>query len=215
MQRKKSMKTHICAVLFFLALNANAALIDRGNGLIYDEDLDITWLQDANYSKTSGYDGDGLMDYNQATLWVNLLEYRNFTNWRLPTSDINCDSLSNCSTGEMNHLFYIELGGSSYTSILDSSDPDLLLFSNIQTNNLYYWSRTISSSYTPPFTGASGVVVFNFETGSMRADDDGQFYYSWAVHDGDIGAVPIPAAAWLFSSGLLGLVGMARRKKAA
>ena len=29
-----------------------------------------------------------------------------------------------------------------------------------------------------------------------------------------VSAVPIPAAAWLFSSGLLGLVGMARRKKA-
>jgi hypothetical protein len=27
--------------------------------------------------------------------------------------------------------------------------------------------------------------------------------------------VPIPAAAWLFGSGLLGLIGIARRKKAA
>ena len=27
--------------------------------------------------------------------------------------------------------------------------------------------------------------------------------------------VPVPAAVWLFGSGLLGLVGMARRKKAA
>jgi len=28
-------------------------------------------------------------------------------------------------------------------------------------------------------------------------------------------AVPVPAAVWLFGSGLLGLVGVARRKKAA
>ena len=31
----------------------------------------------------------------------------------------------------------------------------------------------------------------------------------------DIAAVPVPAAVWLFGSGLLGLVGVARRKKAA
>ncbi len=32
--------------------------------------------------------------------------------------------------------------------------------------------------------------------------------------EGTIAAVPLPAALWLFASGLLGLVGMARRKKA-
>lgn len=31
----------------------------------------------------------------------------------------------------------------------------------------------------------------------------------------EVSAVPIPATAWLFGSGLLGLIGMARRKKAA
>lgn len=33
-----------------LAVSAQAGLIDRGGGLVYDNDLDITWLQDANYS---------------------------------------------------------------------------------------------------------------------------------------------------------------------
>ena len=32
---------------------------------------------------------------------------------------------------------------------------------------------------------------------------------------GQVGVVPVPPALWLFGSGLLGLVGMARRKKAA
>jgi hypothetical protein len=33
--------------------------------------------------------------------------------------------------------------------------------------------------------------------------------YVWAVHSGDVGAstVPVPAAVWLFGSGLLGLTG--------
>ncbi len=34
------------------------------------------------------------------------------------------------------------------------------------------------------------------------------------VSVGDVSAVPIPAAVWLFGSGLLGLIGIARRKKA-
>jgi hypothetical protein len=29
----------------------------------------------------------------------------------------------------------------------------------------------------------------------------------------DVAAVPVPAAVWLFGSGLLGLIGVARRKK--
>ena len=36
--------------LLLLSFNATAALYDRGNGLIYDDVLDITWLQDANYA---------------------------------------------------------------------------------------------------------------------------------------------------------------------
>jgi hypothetical protein len=33
------------------------------------------------------------------------------------------------------------------------------------------------------------------------------------VIEGSVSTVPVPAAAWLFGSGLLGLVGVARRKK--
>jgi hypothetical protein len=36
---------------------------------------------------------------------------------------------------------------------------------------------------------------------------------AWAVHDGNVGVIPIPAAAWLFGSAL-GLLGWIRRKKA-
>ena len=37
-------------------------------------------------------------------------------------------------------------------------------------------------------------------------------YYSWAVRDGDVSIVPIPAAVWLYGSALAGLF-VARRKK--
>jgi len=39
------------------------------------------------------------------------------------------------------------------------------------------------------------------------------FFWSGTVQEGLPTVVPIPAAAWLFGSGLLGLIGVARRKK--
>ena len=36
----------------------------------------------------------------------------------------------------------------------------------------------------------------------------------WVADNGGVAVVPVPAAAWLFGSGLLGLAGIARRKKA-
>jgi len=40
------------------------ALVDRGGGMIHDTVLNITWLQDANYAQTSGYDADGKMTWD-------------------------------------------------------------------------------------------------------------------------------------------------------
>ena len=43
----------------------------------------------------------------------------------------------------------------------------------------------------------------------------GSYVWSWSSDSItlNIGAVPVPPAVWLFGSGLLGLVGMARHKK--
>ena len=43
----------------------------------------------------------------------------------------------------------------------------------------------------------------------------GPFPGSNPTFNGTVSAVPVPAAVWLFGSGLLGLVGVARRRKAA
>ncbi len=36
--------------------------------------------------------------------------------------------------------------------------------------------------------------------------------YVWAVRDGDVAAVPLPGAVWLFGAGLAGLLGYGRRR---
>jgi MYXO-CTERM domain-containing protein len=123
---------------------AQATLIDRGGGLIYDTVLNVTWLQDANYAQTSGYDADGKMTWSAATTWAANLSYydsvRNvtYTDWRLPTvnpingSTFNYSFSYNGSTdvgdnvseqgtayaggtgSEMAHLFYNSLNDKSY-----------------------------------------------------------------------------------------------------
>lgn len=59
----KKLLVFLCVMLFFFGITgiANATLYERGGGLIYDDFLAITWLQDANYAQTSGYDSDGKM----------------------------------------------------------------------------------------------------------------------------------------------------------
>jgi hypothetical protein len=44
---------------------------------------------------------------------------------------------------------------------------------------------------------------------------DGTYALIWLSNKPTVGVVPVPAAVWLFGSGLIGLVGVARRKKAA
>jgi hypothetical protein len=64
--------------------STQAALIDRGNGMIYDDVLNITWLQDANYAKTSGHDADGRMTWNESMAWASSLIFGGYDDWRLP-----------------------------------------------------------------------------------------------------------------------------------
>lgn len=213
------MRRILSSVLLAISVSSvNAALIDRGNGLIYDTDLDITWLQDANYAMTSGYDDDGLMTFNIAKSWANQLDYAGFTEWRLATveqNDPTCgqDGIGyrygyNCSGGEYGHLFYNELGGIALQHITTSSDPDVSLFTNIMDGN--YWADTYMASVS--FDQWYG--TFNFDHGEQNTETVGTLNYAWAVHDGDIGAsvVPVPTAIWLFGSGLVGLLTAARRK---
>jgi hypothetical protein len=80
----------IVVAVFILTGLANAALWDRGGGLIYDDVLNVTWLQNANYAMTSGYDADGGMDWYKATSWAANLSYydsargKYWDDWRLP-----------------------------------------------------------------------------------------------------------------------------------
>ena len=63
--------------------STQAALIDRGNGLIYDNVLDVTWAQDVGLSSTLGR--PGIFNWSGAKAWADQLVYRGYDDWRLPT----------------------------------------------------------------------------------------------------------------------------------
>jgi hypothetical protein len=163
--------------LVSLSVPAGAVLIDRGTGMIYDTDQGITWLRDANYAATSGYDDDGLMDWYEAMTWVQQLEYGGFSDWRLPsTPATTIDSIGYFNEGEMGHLYYDE--GISY----NTPGP----FTNIGAADSYtnhqYWTDSHLLNY--PTT----VWDFQFGTGRQGASwESSPINLSWAVRGGDYG----------------------------
>jgi hypothetical protein len=94
----------------------------------------------------------------------------------------------------------------------DSYSGDLFGVSNF-TGSLWI---AVPTGFTSGDTlGAASGTWLNQSFASLGMTP-GTYVWSWASDSItlQVSAVPIPAAVWLFGSGLLGLVGIARRKKA-
>jgi hypothetical protein len=231
--KKSRLLGAVCATtISFFTASSHASLVDRGSGLIYDPDLNITWLQNANYGAGSLYDDgfsttDGRMTFASAVVWADQLVFAGYSNWRLPTvtdtglagcdfsySGTDCGYNVNTATGEIAHLYFDELGNKAFYDTagvgqqagngLTNAGP----FTNLQSN--IYWSGTEYAADT------SRAWSFYTDRGAQSTDDKPLNIFAWAVADGDVFAstVPIPPALWLFGSGLLGLIGIARKKAA-
>ncbi|MDA7855844.1 hypothetical protein N9A51_01295 [Pseudomonadales bacterium] len=206
----------VACLFVVISSSSHAALYDRGNGLIYDDVLNITWLQDANYAQTSGYQvTNGAMTWAAANTWVDQLVYEGYEDWRLPSVASSNISGYNLTNGELGFMYYSNLGNVARTaraernvSFTDVTDSSIKSFLNVQ-QSVYWYGNEASRS-------------IGWSTVSFSLSDGYQFYYNptnglyaWAVHDGDIGAavVPIPTTAWLFGSALAGLLVPRRKNK--
>lgn len=192
---------------------ADAALIDSGGGLIYDSTQNITWLQDANYCASnpdpncvgSNTFAVGAMNWSDATNWADNLVFGGYDDWRLPTTvqpDPTCSTQSpagsfefNCTGSELGYLF-------NEDNITAASSG---LFSNVEA--FFYWSDTEFSLPTAAWS-------FSFDIGYQTVfDKDTIEMFAWAVRDGNVASVPVPGTMILVTSGLLGLLGFARRSR--
>ena len=222
----------LVGILLIISDSTNAALVSRLGGLAYyDTEADLTWLADIQYARTSGYSSDnangetfsssthilenGQMGWDAALIWADQLNINGVTGWRLPETflpDSTCGALYtngpsgfNCTGSELGNMYYNVLGGEANTVFSAVHNSNYDLFSNL--SNTFLWSATDTSNNDVAW-------VFNIGVGHQTTKIKSFSFYAWAVHDGDVSTVPVPAAAWLFGSGLIGLVGFARRKNA-
>lgn len=118
---------------------------------------------------------------------------------------------------------WVELWASS----LDSSEVGTLFWGNssdidslLSGGNMFSYDSTdfgsgvegdiLALAAASGFDASAQYVLFTPGSASFETGDDNDYL----VWKGAVNPVPIPAAVWLFGSGLLGLVSIARRKKA-
>lgn len=197
-------------ILVIISTATHAQLFDRGNGLIYDSDQDLTWVQDPSMFPGGSWDA--------AMAWAENLEFGGFDDWRLPattqfddptcTGDIRFagdyqlfyEQRAYCTGGEMEMLTYVH-------------DPwNNPLFQNI--NRLRYWTATPYRGWVDPcinypaydvpckisgddgdrtnFYWQWGFTGFQDHSGPYdnvpfkTTLEKGNYRYAWAVRDGDV-----------------------------
>ncbi|MGA9165548.1 MAG: PEP-CTERM sorting domain-containing protein [Thiobacillus sp.] len=238
-------KMHLAGLVLAMGLSgaAQAALESRLDGLaVYDTDLNITWLANANLAATntfgvSGINPTGYMTRATAQSWIeamNTANYLGYNNWMLPTTlqpDASCGiQVAGVSTGygctgsEMGHLFYSELGGVAGSSITTTHNTSYSLFHNVRVDG--YWSSTMYSIVSLYGSCVDCAWYFGMDSGNQNWAYGTIGLSAWAVLPGDVAlactdptctAVPItpvpePEAFGLMLSGLA-LVGWAARRR--
>lgn len=218
-----------------------AALIDRGGGLLYDDVLNVTWLQDANYAVTSGYDADGRMTWNDAMTWAANLSYYDsvrgvtYDDWRLPTlAPVNGTAFQyafsfdgstdwgfniGSPSSELAYMYYVNLG------LMGAVNPDGTIRTDwgIHGNGTTGGQADVglvknlqSGTYWVGVEYApSPLSAWAFsDAGAQTAGGKDLFNFNaWAVRPGDVAApIPEPQTYALMLAGL-GMMGWAARRR--
>lgn len=233
--RKPLLAILLLIITSTLTDHSHASLIDNGNGLIYDSVSNVTWLSNGltftndivagNTANPTGnpYTGPLLgavvtpplgtshtiaandLSYEvslgrwvgswwAATEWVDGFASQHgsqtVSDWQLPT------------TAEAQNLItqLNQLG----TGRTGAAPP----FEYIPP---FFWTSTLTSNTNVNFANMLAGTIANrtlFDTAAGRP----AYSNVMIVVPGNVAPVPLPAAAWLFGSGVAGLIGMARKR---
>lgn len=202
---KPSIRCLAAAVLAATTVQAQATLLARPGGMVYDTQSNLTWLVDWNAGAGSAFDDgnfatDGRMSWASASAWADALVWGGVDDWRLPASSV-CTGF-NCRNSELGRLWYQVLGNAAGL-------PPVNLGPFQQVQAAPYWSGT-------PLAGAPGMAwYFNAQGGSQNVFPTSAQAHAVAVRVGDVSPVPEPSAAWLVLAGLGVLGRLARLRRSA
>lgn len=238
----KYLKTAAVAVLVMASGVAQAALMDRGGGLIYDTVLNVTWLQDANYAKTSGYDADGRMSWGAANTWAANLVFHDsvrnvdYSDWRLATNSplaggnwnvtFNYDGTTDIGYNitsihsEMAYMYYVNLallgrystGGLTQAAFGIFGDGTVSGQADVGLIRDLQAGTYWSAAAYTP-NASTHSWNFQFTEGYQHINPQNNEFYAWAVRDGDVAAVPEPDGLVLAGLGMVSLISRRRALK--
>lgn len=175
----------LAAVLFACAAApAHSALVDRGGGLVYDSERNVTWLAAPALLP-------GPLSRAQAALFALDFVYAGGSDWLLPQTpfaDAGCPGAVGfgCTASQMGHLFHLRLGEQPGESVFDPAGDSadeiagLALFPALAEG--WFWSWQIAND------SATAAFAFHFGTGEQAVRDAALPGRVLLVHAGDLGA---------------------------
>ena len=204
----------VLSCLLFSSMSYGA-LINRGSGMIYDDVLDITWLQDANYMFTSGASVTEFVNHTAAVNWVDNLVFGGHDDWRLPNffpgNGVGYDfafsyngstdrGFNNTGTNnELGHLFANSLNNVSFFSAagvgsqpgsdsFNSSfvDGESGLTVSFSNIGISYWSNPANNPILNAAWGYNFRTFSGLSTGETQLLSVNSNLSVWAVRDGDV-----------------------------
>ncbi|CAH1386607.1 hypothetical protein [Candidatus Nitrotoga sp. M5] len=189
----------LCAVAFsIISISAHASLTIRAGGFVYDDVLDITWMQPGGFVAPNvtgpfrtANDAFGTIEWAENLSIADPLRNKTWDDWRLP-------SISRSASDGVGNL-----GGQRAFTFIDCSTATEAACRDNEMGYMFH-QNGISVSSPGPFTGLQSgriwsstegtptikVWSFDYGTGLVSNSDQNRPGMGWAVRDGDVGEAP-------------------------